>query len=142
MVIKMTYLFMCPTCLLVSQLLFTFCPVKKITLYICIMYHAAVCLSSQSHNWPDSEGLCETWGTLANIFSNETNTSLSNLLHNAGHSAAWIGLTNIGHADWYEWTATHEEPVYSAWSAGAPTNVSCSGVMLGAGWTLERPVDV
>ena len=38
----MTYLLMCSTCLLVSQLLFTFCPVKKITLYITDM------------NWPDT----------------------------------------------------------------------------------------
>ena len=91
----------------------------------------------QAESWPDSEGLCEAWGTLANVHSNDTNALLSSLLTAAGRERAWVGLTNIGHAGWFEWTGTHAAPDFTAWSVGAPAGVACSGVQLGAGatWT-------
>ncbi|KAF0300545.1 hypothetical protein FJT64_026945 [Amphibalanus amphitrite] len=78
--------------------------------------------AEQTQNWPDSEEQCERWGTLANILSSDTNRLLSGLLTASGQSRAWIGLTNIGHADWYEWTDTHRAPEFSAWGTGPVNN--------------------
>ncbi|XP_037081635.1 uncharacterized protein LOC119102371 [Pollicipes pollicipes] len=56
-------------------------------------------------NWPDSEGLCEPWDTLANIGNSDTNALLAQLIGASSLPEAWIGLTNIGTEDRvYEWT--------------------------------------